>query len=148
MIYASVMLEKWQNKGIEFFKYMHSVRMAAVRGYADGWISYDEQYRLRKALNPASSWSVVDSELWMLYVSTPNANSSYTHYYTPPNQSVQTASSSVLRVSPQTDRSLSRRSIPYCKLFNKGFCTFGKRCKFVHKCSKCNWNHPLTACKN
>ena len=71
MIYASLMLEKFPNKGLEFFKYMHTVRMAASRGYFLGWVNYDEQYRLRKATSPSSSWGVVDMELWMLCMSTP-----------------------------------------------------------------------------
>jgi hypothetical protein len=45
--------------------------MAASRGYFLGWVNYDEQYRLRKATSPSSSWGVVDMELWMLCVSTP-----------------------------------------------------------------------------
>jgi hypothetical protein len=52
-------------------KYMHTVRMAAIRDYSLGWVNYDEQYRLRKATSPSSSWGVVDMELWMLCVSTP-----------------------------------------------------------------------------
>lgn len=51
--------------------------MIASRGYAEGWIAYDEQYRLQKSLNPSSLWSAVDSELWMLYVSTPNVSTTY-----------------------------------------------------------------------
>jgi hypothetical protein len=35
------------------------VRIAASRGYPQGWVKYDEQYRLRKALSPSSSWDVV-----------------------------------------------------------------------------------------
>jgi hypothetical protein len=34
-----------------------------------GWVSYDEQFRLRKARVPQSSWADVDVELWLLYVS-------------------------------------------------------------------------------
>ena len=37
-------------------KYMHTVRMAASRGYSLGWVNYDEQDRLRKATSPSSSW--------------------------------------------------------------------------------------------
>ena len=70
MVYASVMLEKWPSKGIEFFKYLHTVRMAASSGHPQGWVNYDEQYRLHKDLSPSSSWDVVDMELWMLCVST------------------------------------------------------------------------------
>ena len=50
---------------------MHIIRMAASRGYSLGWVNYDEQYRLRKATSPSSSWGVVDMELWMLCMSTP-----------------------------------------------------------------------------
>ena len=60
MVYASVMLEKWPNKGLEFLKYMQTVRTAASRRCPGGWVLYDEQYRLRKAHFPASSWGVVD----------------------------------------------------------------------------------------
>ena len=42
VVYASVMLEKWPSKGIDFFKYMHTVRMAVSRGYPQGWVKYDE----------------------------------------------------------------------------------------------------------
>ncbi|CAG2231803.1 unnamed protein product [Mytilus edulis] len=77
MIYGSVMLEKWPNKGLEFFKYMQTVRMAASRGYSGGWVHYDEQFRLRKVFSPFSSWGVVDMELWLLCVSTPNVSPSF-----------------------------------------------------------------------
>ena len=126
--------------------------MAASRGYAEGWIAYDEQYRLRKSLNPSTSWSAVDSELWMLYVSTPNASTTYMHEYTPSVHSGFTPVNSNLpgHVNRQTDKNSTRRITTnvHCKLFNKGFCTFGKRCKFSHKCSKCNWNHPAISCRN
>jgi hypothetical protein len=49
MVYASVMLEKWQKKGLEFLKFLQTVTTAASRGCPDGWVLYDEQYRLRKA---------------------------------------------------------------------------------------------------
>jgi len=51
MIYASIILEKWPNKGLELFKYMQTVRLAASMGYFRGWIQYDEQYRLQKAIS-------------------------------------------------------------------------------------------------
>ena len=73
MIYAGIILEKWPNKGLELFKYMQTVRLTASMGYFRGWIQYDEQYRLRKAISQCSSWGVVDMELWMICVSTPHS---------------------------------------------------------------------------
>jgi hypothetical protein len=49
MVYASVMLEKWQKKGLEFLKFLQKVTTVASRGCPGGWVLYDEQYRLRKA---------------------------------------------------------------------------------------------------
>ena len=70
MIYMGVMLEKWPNKGQEYLKYMYNVRLAAERGSGTGWVAYDEQYRLRKARFPFTSWGDIDMELWLLYVAT------------------------------------------------------------------------------
>jgi hypothetical protein len=119
---------------------MQTVRMAATREYAEGWIQYDEQYRLHKAHSPSSSWGVVDMELWMLLVSTPKTTTTFDSGF--PKQQYQG------RNNRQADRSLefNRRGI-VCKLFHKVFCTSGKKCKFPHKCSKCNGNHPLTCCR-
>ena len=140
MIYASIMLEKLSSKGLELIKYMQTVRMAATRGHAEGWIQYNEQYRLCKAHSPSSSWDVVDMELWMLLVSTLKTTHTFDSGF--PKQQYQGSN------NRQDNRSLefNCRGI-VCKLFNKGFCSFGKKCKFPHKCSKCNGNHPLTSCR-
>ncbi|ESP03456.1 hypothetical protein LOTGIDRAFT_171395 [Lottia gigantea] len=37
-----------------------------------GWKKYDEQFRLKRAFNLDMSWSDVDSELWLLYMYSPN----------------------------------------------------------------------------
>ena len=50
---------------------MHVIILAASRVSNLGWVSHDEQFRLRKARASQSSWADVDVELWLLYVSTP-----------------------------------------------------------------------------
>ncbi|CAG2229749.1 unnamed protein product [Mytilus edulis] len=53
----------------ELLKYMSVVRLGAKRNPNNlGWKLYDEQFRLRKTLDPASSWAIVDPELWLLYM--------------------------------------------------------------------------------
>lgn len=135
-IFASIILEKWPNKGLELFKYLSTVRMAAKRGYFEGWVSYDEQYRLRKVHMPTSSWSKVDYELWMLYVSTPSSGSS--------SNSAGFARSSQIYVKGQEQG----HKLVTCKFFNNGRCQYGFKCKFAHKCSKCHGNHPASKCYN
>lgn len=43
-------------------------RLGVKRCSGLGWKIYDEQFRLRKPLDPTSSWSVVDLDLWLLYM--------------------------------------------------------------------------------
>ena len=47
-------------------KYMHNVRTGADMSL--GWKSYDEQFRLKVALDPSKSWALVDTELWVMYI--------------------------------------------------------------------------------
>ena len=147
MIYGSVMLEKWPNKGLEFFKYMQTARMAASKGYSGGWVHYDEQFRLRKVFSPFSSLGYVDMELWLLRVSTPNVSPSFnTGLSNDNNHQLHSGNSSTSVASSQN---VEQRRVFTCRLFNnKGTCTFGKNCKFTHKCSKCNGSHPYLECRN
>ncbi|VDI69222.1 Hypothetical predicted protein [Mytilus galloprovincialis] len=63
-IYVGVHLEDTQN----ILKYMYSVKLGASRSIGLGWKDYDQQFRLKKARNPALSWATVDQELWLLYI--------------------------------------------------------------------------------
>jgi len=168
LIYASVILEKWPNKGLEILKYMQTIRTAAARGCNEGWIRYDEQFRLKKALDPSSSWGKVDMELWVLLVSStysgnfPGQKPQYwnNNYNRQGQYDKADYSDSFSRPKSQTGNKYynpqgqSEKSMPafsktnYCRMFNKGRCMFGKQCKFLHKCSKCHGNHPFTWCKS
>lgn len=164
MVYMSVVLEKWPTKGQEMLKYMYMVRLASSIGHGTGWVRFDEQYRLRKARLPQSSWGAVDMELWVIYVSTQT---------TSPNQGYQTpaqGNQGPRSLIPHTDGKYrpwdanksqnntpvaaaynnqgtnNQRSFRTCWRFNKASCPFGRQCKFVHKCSKCYQDHPLKSC--
>lgn len=72
MIYISIFARAHPDKLQDLLNYMSNVRLGAKRYGGLGWKYYDEQYRMRKALDPSSTWAV-DHELWMLYM-----------YYSPP----------------------------------------------------------------
>ena len=114
-------------------------------------VNYDEQYRLRKATSPSSSWGVVDVELWMLCVSTPPSgnigfgNVERQSRNSPPiaHTSHTVNLGSTLNCQRRSDTNKS-----VCRLFNRGLqCKFGKNCKYSHRCTKCNGNHPITNCR-
>ncbi|CAG2232652.1 unnamed protein product [Mytilus edulis] len=69
IIFVSVYCTVHSGRLQELLKYMSVVRLGAKRNPNNlGWKLYDEQFRLRKALDPASSWAIVDPELWLLYM--------------------------------------------------------------------------------
>jgi hypothetical protein len=70
MIFMDIMLEKWPFKAQEYLKYMQCIRLATSRGYNNGWIAYDEQYRLKKDEVAVFILGIIDQELWVLYVVT------------------------------------------------------------------------------
>lgn len=64
---SSKMLEKYPTRAQEFIKYMRDIRMDADR-FSNDWFIYDEQFCLRKASDPHSSWGTINSKLWLMYV--------------------------------------------------------------------------------
>lgn len=113
-IYCSVHTSKFQ----ELLKYMNSVRLAAKRCSGNGWLYYDQQFRLKKGQDPTSSWALIDSELWLLYIQPKTFAQSY-----------------------QSGRNMGK-----CYDFNyTGSCTkIG--CVYEHACIRCSESHPSIYC--
>ena len=66
LIFVSIFILAHPDKTLQLLKYMHDVRLGAEK--SNGWVTYDEQFRLRMSINPSQNWGVVDSELWLLYM--------------------------------------------------------------------------------
>ena len=99
---------------------MCNIRMACNRSSGIGWKQCDQQYRLRKAQNPTSSWAAVDCELWLLYV-----------------HSMQSRAPSTVVPSTQNLK---------CFDYNhKGQC-FKLQCVYRHTCLRCYSGHSLLVC--
>lgn len=158
MIYMSVLLEKWPQKGQELLKYMSMVRLAASRGSGLGWVSFDEQYRLRKARSPESSWAIVDMELWVIYVSTQPSFDFSSNMRSIPSPMQQFGGKTDFNTqhfqgtlksqnSPNFQGNTSQRPFRTCWRFNKAVCQYGRQCKFAHKCSNCFGDHPVKFCR-
>ena len=119
-IYSAVHTSKFQ----ALLKYMHDVRLGASRIKGLGWKEYDEQFRLKMSVNPTKSWEVIDQELWLLYMVSPNTVPEIKH-----NSQVGLKS-----------------SINKCYNFNyKGTCD-RTPCNYKHVCFKCSGCHPFFAC--
>lgn len=132
MIFMSVMLEKFRTRAQEMLKYMRDIRLAAAR--SQGWFKYDEQYRLRKASQPESSWGVINHEFWLLYVT---------------GQAGSESKAQVNNAKQFSGENSTSTAIQYCYHFNQGKrCNFFPRCRFKHICRRCGGKHPASNCFN
>jgi hypothetical protein len=61
-------IHSWSTAFMIFMDIMQCIRLAASRGDNNGWIAYDEKYRLKKTRLPFSSWTLIDQELYRIQV--------------------------------------------------------------------------------
>lgn len=123
ILFTSIYCKAHPQRLQELLKYMHTVRLCASRCYQNqGWKSYDEQYRMRKARDPSSSWANVDVELWLMYVGSKNTNN-----YTVQNQR---------QVQSQMK----------CFAFNSSNQCKKQFCHYSHTCLHCSGWHSVLKC--
>lgn len=127
IIFTSIFCSVHSHRFQELLKYMYVVRQGASRSTL-GWITYDEQYRLRKSINPSSSWADVDMELWLLYM---NGNSSTYFFNSQHATKFQNSLHSNLKCYP----------------FNYSNKCTRQTCMYSHTCLRCNENHPVASCR-
>lgn len=142
MIYMSILLEKQSSLAQELLKYMRDIRFAANKSH--GWGTYDEQFRLRKAQRPQSSWAVINQDLWSFYITTAMRDQGQS------NESKVgfSSQSEPLHSFRQSSGQQNVQQPRTCNAYN----TKGKRCnfnpcRFKHGCSACGGQHPAYFCK-
>ena len=101
------------------------VRLWASRCVNLGWKMYDEQFRLRKAQDPTSSWSWVDYELWLIHMN---------------NTTSSPVTGNQMFFSDKKDGALK------CYNFNYQGTCFRQHCFYSHSCIQCNGGHSMLQC--
>ncbi|VDI44723.1 Hypothetical predicted protein [Mytilus galloprovincialis] len=132
MIYMSILLEKQSSLAQELLKYMRDIRFAANKSH--GWGTYDEQFRLRKAQRPQSSWAVINQDLWSFYITTAMRDQGQS------NESKVgfSSQSEPLHSFRQSSGQQNVQQPRTCNAYN----TKGKRCNF----NPCRFKHGCSAC--
>ena len=137
LIYMSVYLEVHTTRAIKMLKYIDTVRSAARQFGGYGWRTYDEQFRLKQALNPTQSWATIDSELWLRFLLAPRSRNFRPSSSNFTFQQHYRAGSSGL--SQQQGSKFG-----FCFAYNRGYCG-RQNCQFAHKCTQCKkLGHPAT----
>ena len=125
-IYGSFFPEKTR----ELIQYQHTIFTAAGSFAWDNVYKYDREFRMHMSRHhPHRNWSVILQQAWSMYLKDKVSNNG--------NQNQLNSGTGQPKVR--------------CKLcydFNSGNCTFGRRCKFDHRCSFCNkYGHGSFNCQ-
>lgn len=151
MVFMSVLLEKNVQLAQELLKYMRDIRFAASKSH--GWVTYDEQFRLRKARKPNSSWGTINQDLWAFYISTTmkeqqSMENPQASGFSQASNTFQKNRSPPLNNPLNSFRNQSQSAVSRtCNVYN----TKGKRClfspcRFKHACAGCGGQHPVYFC--
>ncbi len=139
LIFSSIYLEVHPLRAQQLITYAHLIRTIAARFPGYGWRSYDQQWRMRQQSQPQRSWSLIDGELWSVYVTSSNVGPFNTwgsgfrqQYVTRGSKNTNTAASS------GGSGSRAAGSGKVCFSFNRQQSCSRKNCMYIHKCSKCN----------
>lgn len=137
LIFMDVYLVRHPEKTHDMLIYLEKIRTAATRYGGTGWKTYDEQFRLRLARDPAKSWAVMDGELWVtIFTASSTGTAAMSHNIAP----------SQFKGYPQSQNNLVKTKT--CFKFNRlqgNQCT-QKNCQYLHICNACKKNHPLSSC--
>lgn len=68
LVLASIHISCLIDQALHLLKHINTIRTGASRNpNSQGWIDYDKQFRIQKALDFSISWSALESELWLIY---------------------------------------------------------------------------------
>jgi len=144
----------------ELLKYMSIVRDIARKFPGVGWREYDCQFRRRHAMNPASSFSTIDGELWMTVMMPsviprvfPGAQGPMeSNIWRAPFRSAPRLGG---RGRPVAGIGFGGQTRPannqgFCYWFNRqSGCVYGSACRWPHICAKCRSpSHGVTGCSD
>ena len=137
LVYSSIYLQRHPSRVQELLKYADIVRTAASRFGGWGWRSYDQQFRMRQQSQPSRSWSIIDGELWALYVVTSTNKTTSDHPFRPRGVNTGGFRQQFQRSVASNKGGFKKATTDhFCFDFNKHSCA-RKNCRYLHKCSKC-----------
>ena len=132
-VYLDIYTTCYPEQTSELIQYSHIIQMAAGSYLWDNVYLYDREFRHHMEKYPSRSWGVILQQAWTMFLKDRLHNST-------PNQNYKAGFGST------ENKSHILRKL--CFSFNEGFCKFGSRCKFEHKCGLCGkFGHGAHNCR-
>ena len=131
-VYSDVYTGRYPNRATELIQYNHTIHTASLSYVWDNVYTYDIEFRKHMFLHLNRNWGIILNMAWTMCV-----KDRISH---PKFQSMAKGNN---RPSPT-----EMKQRKPCNDFNKGKCTYGKRCKFDHRCGFCSkFGHGTQICR-
>ena len=132
-VYTTIYCKANPTRAGEILQYIDIIHRAAAIFNWDNVAKYDYVFRHLMDEKPHRSWAKVYTQMWNITLNEPikkfNENGSSSNNYN------------------NHQRNSQKRKDNLCWKYNKNTCTYGKTCKFEHKCSYCGVSgHPVLNC--
>ena len=128
-VFSNIYNQAFPNRSGELIQYHHTIFTASQTFAWDNVYRYDREFRIHMSRHHTRKWSVILQQAWSMFLKD------------------KISSNNFERGVGQSGQGNG----PRCKLcfdFNRGNCTFGKKCKFDHRCSFCNkFGHGSFNCR-
>ena len=131
-VFSNIYTQQHQGRASELIQYNHIIHTAFLTFAWDNVYQYDKEFRLHLSRHPEHSWSVILQQAWTMYLKDRVSNTS--------------AQNNGSANSPGGGRGAKSKKI--CFDFNSGYCSYGSRCKFDHRCGVCGkYGHGTYNCR-
>ena len=123
-VFSNIYTQCYPGRSSELIQYNHIIHTAALTYTWENVYLYDRDFRHHISRFPHRSWAVILQQAWTMRLKDRNRSEG----------------------GKQGSRAKGNKDI--CWRYNSGRCTFGKSCKFEHRCAICNkYGHGAHICR-
>lgn len=140
-IYASIYIRAHPSRANELSEYKYDIRDAASTYIWENVFDYDIEFRLHMAKHPDRDWAARLTDKYTKFMKN--------HIRFECNSNNYGGRQGSQTFVPSTPNSRNPKGQENCRRYNKGRCTWGKDCRYAHRCDICGKRgHGAVICRN
>ena len=129
-VYSDIFARHNPDRAAELIQYSHVINTISTQFVWDNVYAYDRDFRMHMQRNPDRKWSNILHPAWFMRLRDRLTNNFPQH----------SGTSNFQKGGGKTN--------DICRRFSRGRCTYGRNCRYEHRCSYCNkFGHPVVQCR-
>ena len=140
-VYSNVYTKFHPNRACELIQYSHTIHTESQSFQWDNIYRYDKEFRIHMSKHHLQrNWGIILQQAWSMFLKD-KIGQNGSQYGKNSGNNVGATN------NPTSNLNTGGVRRRLCFDFNRGTCTFGRRCKFDHRCAFCNrYGHGAFNC--